>query len=491
MLQITDIEIKKRLAFDNPWWEGGGVDQRYRDWPRRAFFDGFVRLIAAESPRRAVVLMGPRRVGKTVMIHQTIQKLLDDGTDRKSICYVSVDTPTYTGLWLERLFGWFLEAHGHDREALLYVFFDEIQYHPDWERHLKSLFDSYPNVRFVASGSAAAALKLKSQESGAGRFTDFTLPPLNFAEFLRFRGHEHYVRYVDQEKRWDADIPELNEDLIEYINYGGFPEAVLDPSIRGDISRYVAHDIVDKVLLRDLPSLYGIADTQELKRLFTVLAYNTGSEVTYEGLSQAAGIAKNTLRKYIEYLEAAFLVFCLHRVDQNGHRFKRLTHFKVYLTNASIRTALFGPVGDGDQAMGRLAETALISQLAQTTVRLEIYYARWSTGEIDLIHLNSHGKPQSPIEIKWSNIGTRPSDKTISNLMEFCRKNEVKDAFVASKGAAPPLQIDGVTLHLTSVSFLACVVGINLVSKTIASGFDPLKGISLLDHQEGIAEGGS
>jgi predicted AAA+ superfamily ATPase len=81
------------------------------------------------------------------------------------------------------------------------------------------------------------------------------------------------------------------------------------------------------VLLRDLPSLYGISDTQELNRLFTTLAYNTGNEVSIDELSKDSGVAKNTLRKYLEYLEAAFLIHRLYRIDENARRFKRAMHF--------------------------------------------------------------------------------------------------------------------------------------------------------------------
>ena len=80
-----------------------------------------------KAVRRAVVLMGPRRVGKTVMLQQTIQRLIQDGASPKSILYVSVETPVYTGTTLEKLLQYFRELHGHDPKSELYVFFDEIQ----------------------------------------------------------------------------------------------------------------------------------------------------------------------------------------------------------------------------------------------------------------------------------------------------------------------------------------------------------------------------
>ena len=91
--------------------------------------------------------------------------------------------------------------------------------------------------------------------------------------------------------------------------------------------------LIKKVLLRDLPSLYGISDVQELNKLFTTIAFNTGNEITVESLAKSSGVSKNTIKKYIEYLEAAFLIKVVNRIDVTSRRFKRATFFKVYLTN--------------------------------------------------------------------------------------------------------------------------------------------------------------
>ena len=473
MLEVTDIEIKKRLAFDNPWWEEGAVPNKFRDWPRRTFFDGFIHLVQQANVIRAVVLMGPRRVGKTVMLTQAVQHLIDDGVDPKRILYVAVDTPTYTGITLERLLVWFMEIHRHERHDQLFVIFDEIQYHRDWERHLKSLVDSYPAMRFVASGSAAAALKMKSDESGAGRFTDFLLPPLIFAEFLRFRFKDTVKELIDLDAR-TTDIEGLNDAFVDYINYGGFPEAVLNQEIRDSMDRFVANDIVDKVLLRDLPSLYGIHDTQELKRFFTVLAYNTGSEVSYIGLAKASGVAPNTLRKYLEYLEAAFLIFRLHRVDRNAKRFKRVTRFKVYLTNPSIRAALFGPVGPDDAAIGLLAETAMIGQLTPTIFARSLNYARWDKGEVDLVTIDQTTQAVTEArEIKWSDRAARRPNIELSSLISFCRANRLDYANVGSRSSFADSVCDGVQIVIRPVSAMCYTYAAIFIEDSVHGGRDP------------------
>jgi predicted AAA+ superfamily ATPase len=242
--------------------------------------------------------------------------------------------------------------------------------------------DSYSAYQFIATGSAAAVLKLKSKESGAGRFTDFLLPPLTFSEYLAFIKKEDTLITTDGEIFSVIDIEALNAEFINYLNYGGYPEAVLSITAQKDSARYIKSDIIDKVLLRDLPSIYGIADVQELNALFTTIAYNTGNEINLESLSQSSGVSKSTIKKYLTYLEAAFLIKTVHRVDINAKTFKRATRFKVYLTNPSMRAALFGTIEEGDEAMGSLVETAIFSQWLHIDNRL--HYARWSDGEVDI-----------------------------------------------------------------------------------------------------------
>src|SRR5690606_17909283 len=104
------------------------------------------------------------------------------------------------------------------------------------------------------------------------------------------------------------DIAALNQLFTQYITLGGYPEALFDPLIQKDPGRFIRSDIVDKVLLRDLPSLYGIADVQELNRFFSVVAYNTGQIFSYGSLGDTSGVDAVTIRKYLEYLEAAYLI---------------------------------------------------------------------------------------------------------------------------------------------------------------------------------------
>ena len=470
MRDIPKTQILRRIEVENPWWgKPYSVPMSYTQWKPRPYLGLFFPLVENQSIRRAVLLMGPRRAGKTVLLHHAINRLLQHVSPRQ-IVYFSIDHPLYNSLGLEQLLEFFGEVSGTDYKTTpTYVFFDEIQYLRDWEIHLKTLMDAFPSVKPVVSGSAAVALRLKSVESGAGRFTDFLLPPLTFHEYLSLL--ESSDNPMPRLKRTEVrkgrnffranDLEHLNQIFIDYLNYGGYPEVALSPDIREDPGRFVKADIVDKVLLRDLPSLYGIQDIQELNSLFTTLAFNTANEVSLEDLSKNSGVAKNTIKRYIEYLEAAFLIRVLHRVDQSGRRFRRANFFKVYLTNPSIYGALFTPVKSRDQTMGSLVETAIFSQWFHADISM-FHYSRWPSGEVDMV---SRGPDQSikwAMEATWSDRFVQDSAKLKSSL-RFCRSNNLKDMIVTSKKEKASKVIDGVNFEFVPASEYCYTVGYNLV----------------------------
>jgi uncharacterized protein len=240
--------------------------------------------------------------------------------------------------------------------------------------------------------------------------------------------------------------------------------------VRADPRRFLRQDIVDKVLQKDLPSLFGIADTQLLNRFFHVLAFNSGNEVSPESLAQNTGLKKPVIAEYLAYLEAAYLVRRVHRIDDTARRLQRARTFKVYLTNPSMRAALFGLLHADDDAMGSMAETAIWSQWLHSTAMIEsLHYARWKEGrtdlEVDLVGLDAGTqKPRFVVEIKWSDASwDNPS------LLRGIRA-----LAVAHKLARPPLvttrtvqgtrQLDGQTVEFCPSSLHCYTIARNLLA---------------------------
>jgi predicted AAA+ superfamily ATPase len=463
MIEISEADIRQRIERDNPWWSHPGFVIREGGLPRRVYFAPFKTLALNPGVQRAAVLLGPRRVGKTVMLRQLIHDAIASGIDPQSILYASVDAPVYSRVPLEKFFEFLPAKTGNGL-----VIFDEIQYLINWEAHLKDLVDSHPGTKFVVSGSAAAALKLKSIESGAGRFSDFMLPPLTFYEFLSFTGDD------DRLVEWNAvtnqhkllDVEELNAKFVDYLNYGGYPEAVLNPEIRQNAEQFIRSDIIDKVLLKDLPSLYGIAQIPELNRLFTVLAYNVGNEMSLDNISKTSGISKPTISRYIKYLESAFLIIKLPTVDDVCKTLKRERNFKVYLNNPSMRAALFAPVkADEPDKIGHLAECALFSQRQHSLASHQLRYARWKDGEVDVVYLSADQKPLWIGEVKWSDRIDGHFIEEVSGLEVLLENHKSIDAaFFTTRTISRESNLMGRPLHIRPVAFQCYMVGRNITA---------------------------
>lgn len=476
--ELIEKQVVGRLRVDNPWWTENDIASYYAKMHPRLYLDIFYPLVADIDVRRAIILMGPRRVGKTVMLYHTIQRLIKDGVSPQNIIYISVETPIYNKIYLEQLFNLAKQALGKaDSKETFYVFFDEIQYLKDWEVNLKSLVDTYLNVKFVASGSAAAELKKRSNESGAGRFTDFNLPPLTFYEYVHLKEYSQLMRPMDMEWSWGLitgnttiDIAKLNKLFIDYINYGGYPEVVFSQRIQEDPGQFIRHDIIDKVLLRDLPSLYGITDVQELNSLFTMIAYHSGSQFSYEGLSKDSGVKKDTLRKYIQYLEAAFLVKKIRRADDTAKEYRREMLFKLYLTNPSLRCALFQPIDENDEVIGNMVETAVYAQWIPRNVN--IAYANWNEGnnkkgEVDIVGINeTKQKPEWAVEVKWSNKPFNNPNTELKSLEIFMKTNGLTHAIVTSISETGKKDVSFGCLQFMPVACYAYTVGENTLKAT-------------------------
>jgi hypothetical protein len=341
-------------------------------------------------------------------------------------------------------------------------------------------------LKCIASGSAAAALRLKSQESGAGRFTDFLLPPLTFYEYLSLSGEAEAVDFDDffdlddrdnpflgrPPAKVRTDIDALNRRFVDYLNFGGYPEVGLSAESQAEAGRFIKSDIIDKVLLRDLPGLYGIEDTQELNSLFTTLAFNTAQEISLEQLAKTSGVAKATIRRYIEYLEAAFLIRTVHRVDKNARSFERAVRFKVYLTNPSIRSALFAPVAADDEAVGSLVETAIFAQWFHAR-DASLRYARWDRGEIDIVSLSPEQRAQWAVEVKWSDRAVRHPEE-LKEIFDFCHKNGLPRVTVTTRTLAAARIEQKLLVQFYPAALYCFLVGWNAIQGRAERGPGPV-----------------
>lgn len=417
MRTLSDTDITDRLALDNPWWRSGAPEPETAVLPRRAFFDGFLRRLGRTGAGRPLLLAGPRRVGKTVLVRQAIGRLIEDGAPPRGLLYADLTAPAAYGVPLERLARALRAAAGAEGPGGVLVL-DGIHHVRGWEAAVTGLAAALPELRVVAVASGAAA-----PVAGA-----FVLPPLTFAEYLRLTGAERELiepmvfgkgptMYVVR------DMAALNERFVHYVNGGGFPEAVLLRTPGRESARLLRGEVLGALLHQDLPGLAGIAGTAELNALFTLLARNTGREVSIEAIAERAGLAKNTVRRHLDYLEASHLILRMGRVHPEGGRFQRMRTFKVHLSAPCLYAALFGPVGADDPAFAALTESAIVGQWLSSAERARLVYARLPEGPVDLVALSAD--TDRPV---WAcalpgNDGSLGDGTTINGLIQFSKRN--------------------------------------------------------------------
>ena len=426
---MIDSELKNRLILDNPWWVTGAVEGAVQRLARRAFVNPFLdRVRSGEGV--AAVLTGPGHVGKSVLVKQAIALMLQQNLDPKFLIYVRLDNPAFSNMELVKLLDHAFSIAGLGADgAGAYVFFDDIHNVPEWEYRLDEAAKARPLCRLTGVSAlmpSAEMTQISTDPKPAkakvepGPFVQTILPPVLFAEFL------HILRI--REKLFDSDgklvdLEGLNAAFVDYVNFGGFPEVAF--SSGHQVSNV---DVVSKIIHRDLAGLCGIADHREVAKLMTRLALESGLETSIEYLSKDMKVAKNTLRKYLEFLESAYLIKRIWRIDGTGKRFQRQTRFKVYLTSPSMRSGLTGPAAAEDVAMARLAETAVISQFMHSPTFQRLFYAFWKKGRKDkhvsLVEMPLKGdKPVKCIELDWSNKAiARPHD-VLGDMLEFLDEN--------------------------------------------------------------------
>jgi predicted AAA+ superfamily ATPase len=371
----------------NPWWElknfDSGID-------RLEYLD---RLPVLLGRKQIEVIVGGRRMGKTTLIKQFIKRLMQQGAETKDIFYLALDNPSLSATPLSEHLKNMRKIHLHDRERKLFLFLDEVQESVNWEGELKSLYDM-ENLKLFCSGSTSALIAPERSKL-TGRRIITTLYPLAFTEFLSFRN----------------ESPSLSEDykyeslLEDYLDKGGYPENVLNPSIE-----YLSN-LLEDILSRDLIRIYPIKKTFALKDLLRLIASSTGSRTSFNKLGKVLGLSVDTVKEYVHYLEAAFLVKNVEKWT-TSHTEKVYAQKKIYLWDTSIRTILTGRAD-----LGALAENAVLMELSRN--KLAVGYFAESEKEVDFIV--GDAERFIPVEVKFiSSLDW--TEKKFSGIKLFLRR---------------------------------------------------------------------
>jgi predicted AAA+ superfamily ATPase len=392
----------------NPWWKSKEVPKELVGQPREVL----PQLLSYFNYRQIILIFGVRRAGKTTVMHQLIDDLLcKKQVDPLRIFYFSFDLIDSS---LEDI----LEHYQIDvlrqeirQQEKIYLLLDEIQKLPDWSNRIKILYDRYPNLKIILSGSAALLLQKGIKESLAGRFFEFQVEPLSFDEFLEFKGSA-----IDNtsEQLYERDIKILFHD---YLNTGGFAETIAFSNVA--LKKYFRESLLERVVFRDIPESFQINRPNLLFSLLEIIAGTPGFYLDYKNLGNDLKIDQRTAANYISYLSYSLLINKLYNYSTN-----RLTSEKklkrVYLSNTGFLSAL-NPEAEGN--LGLLVETFFANWL-----RTQFFSRTTKKEEVDFILYDR--KKTLPVEIK---IRENLSKKDLSSLRKFMQRYNCQRAILISK----------------------------------------------------------
>src|SRR3990167_6397496 len=325
-----------------------------------------------------IVLIGMRRSGKTTVLFQLMDILENQGISKEAILHVNFEEPSLaSALNLDLLDTIYNEYRANIcPKGKVYVFFDEIQNGPQWERWVRARNET-EQIKIILTGSSA---NLMSRELGTvltGRHISFIVSPLSFSEYLHFK----------QIKQPTVLLPigashEINHALEHYLYWGGLPEVVLSES--DDRRRYLLKQYFDDLLFKDVSMRHEIRDIALLRNLAVYLLTQTASLISYHRIAKQFGISLDKASSYCSFLQEAFLVdflpfFSLKTAERKRHP------FKVHAVDLGLRTVT---ALTGSEDKGRLMETAVCHQIKRND-NYSVYYWK-GTQEIDFLIREGH-----------------------------------------------------------------------------------------------------
>lgn len=369
---ISQEQILKVLIGFNPWWATGQVSDSFLKPVKRLAFYEARKIYHHPSIRREVILSGARRVGKTTIMYQMINDLLKNKKrTAKQVVYVSFDHPLLKLSSIDRILDAFKQNISFDYEEL-FLFFDEIQYANDWNTWLKTLYDQFPQYKIMATGSASPLLAAKASESGVGRWTTIKIPTLSFYEYIDLMEIDKpslpsgikptslSAWTKEQLSSLMAELQPLQKHFHQYLLLGGFPEVAMSKDIPF-AQRMIREDVVDKVLKRDMTSLFGIRNVAELEKIFVYLCMRSGNIIEQNTIAKEIGVSRPTVSNYMELLEQANLIYKSDPTELGGKKVLKAKS-KIYLADAAIRNAVLmlgEEVLTDSEEMGMIIETTV------------------------------------------------------------------------------------------------------------------------------------
>ncbi len=292
--------LKEILITQNLHWQN-----KQKKYIKRDRLD---KLISYLPLKQIITITGIRRCGKSSLVKEAINYLIENGVSAKNILFVNLEHPYFLEFrhnpnYLETIYEEYLKLFNPKNR--IYVIFDEIQYFDSWQVYIKSKYE-FSDIKYIITGSNSSMLSNELNTLLSGRSLNIHLDTFSFSEFLRYKN----ISYLNEIDRVANKI-EIAMAKNEYLLWGGFYEVfeIDDEMIKRDILLSYAKNII----YQDIVPRYGIRNSEVVERLFFYLLSNTTGILNYTTLADIFGMSDKSIKEYINYFEDVFL---FKRIDK-------------------------------------------------------------------------------------------------------------------------------------------------------------------------------
>ena len=323
---------------------------------------------------KIIILTGARQVGKTTLLKQLLRQ-------KEGVLWLNGDELQVQNLFANASADRLLSEFSNSKIVIL----DEAQRIENIGLRLKLIADSDSEVQVIATGSSAFELANKVNEPLTGRKWEYQMFPLSFGEMVAHHGKLKEMRMLPRR-----------------IIYGYYPEVVTNDGNEVEILKL----LTDAYLYKDILSWESIKHPDKLQTLLRALAYQVGSQVSYNELSQMCSMDSKTVERYINLLEQCYIIFRLPSFSRNlRHELK--SSRKIYFYDNGIRNALIADYRAPEvrQDIGALWENFVIAERMKSNE----YYHRWvnryfwrTKQQQEIDYLEESGGKLHAYEMKWN-----------------------------------------------------------------------------------------
>ena len=389
--------------------------------------------------KHILAIVGPRRAGKTYFMFQLIRLLLEKGgCSKKDILFIDFEDyrlGAFTADTIEELLAAFHQVAG---QYPRYLFFDEIQNLPRWNRVLRTLHNRR-RFKIIVSGSNSRLLGREVATELRGRYEDLLMLPFSFREYLVYRG----VSYTPASLHTAASGT-IVAAFDDYVAHGGFPEVVMAGN-EGE-RRRLLQDYFKTIFYRDVLDRYNIKARYVLDALMTDLleTYSCIFSISrFEKHLKSNGMpgSKRTIANYVGYLQEAFFIIANEKFSFSP-RGRIMNPKKLYLTDTGF-AALGHPFGENK---GRILENLVAIELFRRGA--DVYYFR-NNRECDFVVKQGSG-PRRAIQVCWE-LTKRNEERELAGLAEACRSLRLDSGLILTYAQEEEREMGGLEVSVLPV----------------------------------------